>query len=408
MRTGPVAVDLVVQAMSRTASTTWASVTVRAATTRPARFQAAVGPRGDLAALLAQDPTDRLDRVALGSHGVDEPHDQRLRGSSSPTKKIVAALQDLDVLSQPAVLGLQRLDLGQLLAGRALALAAVDLGLDHPAAHRLLADTELLGHDRRAAVSEEYSPWWSSTSRTALAFSSSSIFFGMVLILLDSNRSGIKPGALQAPTTRPRRGPHPRAEGHRPAQPAFPRLRPEPDLARNRRPGRRPARLDPDARLRPAQPARRWEPKRLRLRLLAVAGRIIRSGRRRRLRLPRGWPWNHLIDTGWAALHNPLTQPPRPRDQDLGEPANTAPATTHALPPGPHLNDVLNDSRRSQVKDRGEWPRCGATGPELTAPLPAAAEFSKRQPGDISLDKSEASRRLREPMAFVPEHGRIV
>lgn len=50
------------------------------------------------------------------------------------------------------------------------------------------------------------------------------------------------------------------------------------------------------------QPARRWEPKRLRFRLLAVAGRIICSGRRQRLRLPRGWPWNHLIDTGWAAL----------------------------------------------------------------------------------------------------------
>jgi Transposase DDE domain group 1 len=51
------------------------------------------------------------------------------------------------------------------------------------------------------------------------------------------------------------------------------------------------------------EPARRWEPKRLRLRILAVAGRIIRTGRRRRLRLPRDWPWNHLIDTGWAALH---------------------------------------------------------------------------------------------------------
>ena len=48
------------------------------------------------------------------------------------------------------------------------------------------------------------------------------------------------------------------------------------------------------------EPARRWEPKRLRLRVLAVAGRIIHTGRRRRLRLPRGWPWNHLIDTGWA------------------------------------------------------------------------------------------------------------
>ncbi len=49
-------------------------------------------------------------------------------------------------------------------------------------------------------------------------------------------------------------------------------------------------------------PARRWEPKRLRLRILAVAGRIICSGRRRRLRLPRGWPWADLINTGWTAL----------------------------------------------------------------------------------------------------------
>jgi hypothetical protein len=50
------------------------------------------------------------------------------------------------------------------------------------------------------------------------------------------------------------------------------------------------------------QPARRWEPKRLRFRILAVAGRIIHTGRRRRLRLPRDWPWNRLIDTGWTAL----------------------------------------------------------------------------------------------------------
>jgi hypothetical protein len=51
-----------------------------------------------------------------------------------------------------------------------------------------------------------------------------------------------------------------------------------------------------------AEPARRWEPKRLRFRLLAVAGRIICTGRRRRLRLPRDWPWNRFIDTGWATL----------------------------------------------------------------------------------------------------------
>jgi hypothetical protein len=52
----------------------------------------------------------------------------------------------------------------------------------------------------------------------------------------------------------------------------------------------------------PHQPARRWEPARLRLRLFAVAGRIIHTGRQRRLRLPRDWPWAHLIHTGWTTL----------------------------------------------------------------------------------------------------------
>jgi len=37
--------------------------------------------------------------------------------------------------------------------------------------------------------------------------------------------------------------------------------------------------------------ARRWEPKRLRLRLFSVAGRLARGGRRLRLRLAARWPW---------------------------------------------------------------------------------------------------------------------
>jgi hypothetical protein len=41
--------------------------------------------------------------------------------------------------------------------------------------------------------------------------------------------------------------------------------------------------------------ARRWETKRLRLRLLHVAGRLVRTGRREHLRLPRGWPWTQLL-----------------------------------------------------------------------------------------------------------------
>ncbi|MFY9653434.1 IS1380 family transposase, partial [Trebonia sp.] len=37
--------------------------------------------------------------------------------------------------------------------------------------------------------------------------------------------------------------------------------------------------------------ARRWEPKRLRLRLFSVAGRLARGSRRLRLRLAERWPW---------------------------------------------------------------------------------------------------------------------
>lgn len=46
-----------------------------------------------------------------------------------------------------------------------------------------------------------------------------------------------------------------------------------------------------------------WEPKRLRLRLLSVAGRIVRTGRREWLRLPRGWPWNKHLLAGFSRLN---------------------------------------------------------------------------------------------------------
>lgn len=50
------------------------------------------------------------------------------------------------------------------------------------------------------------------------------------------------------------------------------------------------------------QPARVWEPKRLRLRLLAVAGRVITTGRRRILRLSKRWPWADLVTGGHRRL----------------------------------------------------------------------------------------------------------
>ena len=44
------------------------------------------------------------------------------------------------------------------------------------------------------------------------------------------------------------------------------------------------------------------EPKRVRQRLLHVAGRIVRSGRRTTLRLPRGWPWAEALVAAFARL----------------------------------------------------------------------------------------------------------
>lgn len=41
--------------------------------------------------------------------------------------------------------------------------------------------------------------------------------------------------------------------------------------------------------------ARKWEPKRLRLRLFSTAGRLVKGGRRLRLRLTDHWHWAGLI-----------------------------------------------------------------------------------------------------------------
>jgi hypothetical protein len=50
-------------------------------------------------------------------------------------------------------------------------------------------------------------------------------------------------------------------------------------------------------------PARRWEPRRLRLRLFSAAGRIVRGGRRLRLRLAARWPWSTDIAKAIHRLH---------------------------------------------------------------------------------------------------------
>ncbi|WP_405860924.1 IS1380 family transposase [Streptomyces sp. NBC_00090] len=55
-------------------------------------------------------------------------------------------------------------------------------------------------------------------------------------------------------------------------------------------------------------PARRWEPKRLRLRLLSAAAQLVTTGRLRVLRLARHWPWTDVITSAFErlqALPNP-------------------------------------------------------------------------------------------------------
>ena len=51
-----------------------------------------------------------------------------------------------------------------------------------------------------------------------------------------------------------------------------------------------------------AGPARRWEPKRLRLRILTCADRIVRGSRRLRLRIAQNWPWAPEITTSITRL----------------------------------------------------------------------------------------------------------
>jgi hypothetical protein len=56
------------------------------------------------------------------------------------------------------------------------------------------------------------------------------------------------------------------------------------------------------ARLALPTPAASYEPKRLRLRILAVAGRIVRTARRRVLHIDPDWPWANTITTAHARL----------------------------------------------------------------------------------------------------------
>ena len=77
----------------------------------------------------------------------------------------------------------------------------------------------------------------------------------------------------------------------------------------------------------------RAEPKTLRYRLLHVAARLIRGGRRLRLRLDRHWPWaaaprRRLRPLRRPAATRPLNHSPDPTT-GAGEPGDPGRATGH-------------------------------------------------------------------------------
>lgn len=77
--------------------------------------------------------------------------------------------------------------------------------------------------------------------------------------------------------------------------------RPGSFLASNRRPHWPPS-YWPGAPAWPCRAAARWEPKRLRLRLLAVAGRLVRTAQRTLLKISEDWPWAPELTTAHARL----------------------------------------------------------------------------------------------------------
>lgn len=85
-------------------------------------------------------------------------------------------------------------------------------------------------------------------------------------------------------------------------------------------------------------PARRWEPKRLRLRVFSAAARLVKGGRRLHLRLARRWHWADLIAgaiTRLQALPAPRQHQPSRQRQEGDDPGPWNPAHPTRQPPCP-------------------------------------------------------------------------
>jgi len=96
-------------------------------------------------------------------------------------------------------------------------------------------------------------------------------------------------------------------------------------------------------------PARTWEPKRLRLRLLNIAGRVATSGRQRSLRLPRGWPGTTHSS---RATPGSTPSPPEPAPPTLRTRTRRPRQTRNSTLPRHRTSDPPTKTRRDQDHER--------------------------------------------------------
>ena len=110
-------------------------------------------------------------------------------------------------------------------------------------------------------------------------------------------------------------------------------------------------------------PGRRWEPRRLRLRLFSAAGRIVRGGRR--LRIAVTWPWATQITAAITQLQalapadqrQPLLRPERKNPTACGTPAHPARQPGHQPRPDAEKTrpaTALSQQPRSRKMQAGD------------------------------------------------------
>ena len=89
------------------------------------------------------------------------------------------------------------------------------------------------------------------------------------------------------------------------------------------------------------------EPKRIRQRLLHVAGRIVRSGRRTILRLPRSWPWAGALATAFARLRSLSVRRTR---SHRTRPRHNPPSSHLSISACPRMGDRRPDSSSTDLE----------------------------------------------------------